>query len=85
MFWFNFVESKLLWIIVADMDLPDKKPSKKSPGDQAQGNGEPVWVQCEGFRCLAVRDRHGTWKIFYDGVPLSGVIKIVSKDQMSET
>lgn len=39
--------------------------------------GEPVWVQCEGFRCLAVMTPKGKWKTFYDGKQLFGVVKVI--------
>jgi hypothetical protein len=61
------------------MDSPDKKSDEKISGSQT--HGEPVWVQCEGFRCLAVRDKNGAWKTFYDGVPLSGAIEIALNNQ----
>ena len=37
----------------------------------------PVQVQGEGFRCLAYRDRNGTWVDYHDGHPLKGSVKIV--------
>lgn len=45
---------------------------------------EPVWVQCEGFRCLAVRDHHGQWRTLSDNTPLSGEVKPIN-DQMTWT
>jgi hypothetical protein len=40
-------------------------------------DGEPVWVQCEGFRCLAFRDRQGHWRTFYDRSELPQVIRVL--------
>jgi hypothetical protein len=40
--------------------------------------GEPVWVQCDGYRCLAFQDKKGKWWSFYDRSNLPGVIKILS-------
>ena len=43
--------------------------------------GEPVWVRCEGFRCLAVWDR-GQWRTLYNNEPLAGEVKVID-DQMT--
>jgi hypothetical protein len=37
----------------------------------------PVHVQCEGFRCLAYRDKHGTWINYTSGEPLLGTVRII--------
>jgi len=37
----------------------------------------PVQVQCEGYRCLAYRDRAGTWVNYHNGEPLKGAVKVV--------
>ena len=37
----------------------------------------PVQVQCEGFRCLAYRDKHGTWINYTSGEPLKGAVRVV--------
>ena len=34
----------------------------------------PVYVQCEGFRCLAYRDKSGNWINYYSGEPLQGTV-----------
>ena len=44
-------------------------------------DGEPVWVRCEGFRCLAVRDR-GQWRMLYNNKPLAGEVNVID-DQMT--
>jgi hypothetical protein len=36
----------------------------------------PVWVQCDGYRCLAVLDRNGTWKSFFDGKELTDFVNV---------
>jgi hypothetical protein len=48
-----------------EMAVPKKQPRI----------GEPVWVQCDGGRCLATLGADGKWKTFYNGKPLHGVIK----------
>jgi len=44
--------------------------------------GEPVWVRCEGFRCLAVRDDHGQWRMLGNNKPLAGEVNVID-DQMT--
>ena len=44
--------------------------------------GEPFWVQCEGFRCLAVRDHHNQWRMLYNNKPIAGEVNVLD-DQMT--
>lgn len=37
----------------------------------------PVQVQCEEYRCLAYRDREGTWINYHNGEPLKGSVRVV--------
>ncbi len=37
----------------------------------------PVQVQCEGYRCLAYRDKEGNWINYHNGQPLKGTVKLV--------
>jgi len=60
------------------VNTSDHKFGEKSVKEQISGVGEPVWVQCKVSGCLAVMDKNGNWKKFYDGVQLSGVIKALS-------
>jgi hypothetical protein len=41
--------------------------------------GEPVWVQCEGFRCLAVLDKQGQWHSFCNRSELLHVLKVLEE------
>ena len=34
------------------------------------GSGEPVWVQCEGFRCLAYLNERGEWRAYPNGAKI---------------
>jgi len=36
-----------------------------------------VWVQCNGYRCLAYLDATGKWVNFYTGKKLKDFIKII--------
>jgi len=38
--------------------------------------GKPVWVQCRGFRCLAIFDQ-GKWKTFFGRNELAGEVTII--------
>jgi hypothetical protein len=33
--------------------------------------GQRYWVQCEDFRCIAIVDYEGKWKIFHSGQQLT--------------
>jgi hypothetical protein len=37
----------------------------------------PVQVQCEGFRCLAYRDKNGTWINYHSGEPIKGTVRLI--------
>lgn len=37
----------------------------------------PVHVQCEGFRCLAYRDKTGNWINYHSGEPLKGPVRVI--------
>jgi len=37
----------------------------------------PVHVQCEGFRCLAYRDKDGTWINYHSGEPIQGPVGVI--------
>lgn len=39
----------------------------------------PVWVQCEGFRCLAYRDRRGDWRTFARDEKLPRVVRVLNE------
>jgi hypothetical protein len=36
--------------------------------------GERYWVKCEGFRCMAVADYDGEWKVFPNGKKLTSTV-----------
>ena len=46
--------------------------------ERLPGRSKPVWVQCEGFRCLAVMDEQGKWKTVFGGAELTGNIKVIA-------
>jgi hypothetical protein len=37
----------------------------------------PVHVQCDGFRCLAYRDKNGQWINYHNDEPLTGEVRVV--------
>jgi hypothetical protein len=47
------------------------------------GYAKPVWVQGEGYRCLATLDNKGRWRAFVSGKELSGTVRLVA-DQISQ-
>jgi len=38
---------------------------------------EMVLVQCEHFRCLAFRDKHGKWRSPFSKMELNGVLHVI--------
>jgi hypothetical protein len=41
---------------------------------------EVVLVQCESFRCLAFRDKHGKWRSPFSKMELNGVVQVIEGD-----
>jgi hypothetical protein len=37
----------------------------------------PVQVQCDGFRCLAYRDKDGAWVNYHSGELLKGAVRVI--------
>jgi hypothetical protein len=52
-------------------DLNDEPPSVKNPEINKR-----YWVQCDGYRCLAIMDNAGKWETFSTGKEVTGVIKV---------
>jgi hypothetical protein len=38
---------------------------------------EPVWVQCNGYRCLAVLDEKGCWRSYHNMKPLTDMLHVL--------
>ena len=53
----------------------DRKTDADTPVPQP---GALYWVQCKGYRCMAVLDANGKWKSFITGEELSGVFNVYS-------
>ena len=51
------------------------------PGKSVYGplplSGVPVQVQCNGFKCMAYRDKDGNWMDFFTRKFLPGVLGVV--------
>ena len=43
--------------------------------------GEPVWVQCDGFRTKAFRDKAGVWRTLARQEVLEGVVKVIEETE----
>ena len=62
------------------MNADEKKSLGTGKGEEKESLppvGEPVWVQCEGYRTLACRDENGVWRTLSDGKKLKGVVKVI--------
>ena len=61
------------------MNTSGGKTGEEAVQEQLPPIGEPVWVQCDGFRCLAYLDTKGAWRTFYDDSKLSGILKVLNQ------
>lgn len=59
------------------MNTRQRELDEKSVQTQRVAIGEPVWVQCDGFRCLAYLSQRGEWRTYADNAKLTNVIKIL--------
>ena len=59
----------------------DSSNRKLEGTDKTMRPGEPVWVQCEGYRCLAFQDKKGDWWSFYDRTRIPNVLKVLDHSQ----
>jgi hypothetical protein len=48
-----------------------------SGGEELPSPGVPVWVQCEGYRCLAARDENGAWLSYPGRKPIEKVRRLL--------
>jgi len=55
----------------------DTKQSVQNPAGKHLALAVPVHVQCEGFRCLAYRDKNGNWIDYYSGEALRGKVTVI--------
>jgi hypothetical protein len=53
-----------------------KSPEKVIP--QGQPLIEPSWVQCRGYRCLAVLNKDGKWITYSNGKEITDFIRVIS-------
>jgi hypothetical protein len=58
-------------------------PSSTANGENENGALPPVdemvLVQCEHFRCLAFRDKHGKWRSPFGKMELNGVLHVIER------
>ena len=41
---------------------------------------QPVWVQCEGYRTMAYRDKEGKWRNFYNDKEITGKVIVIGPE-----
>ena len=39
----------------------------------------PVWVQCNGYRCMAVLNYKGEWRTYPNHEPLTDIVQILGE------
>jgi hypothetical protein len=63
------------------MRREEELPPSTEGGDEGKAKlppiGEPVWVQCNGFRIKAFHDGAGRWRTLGRQELLTGVVKVI--------
>ena len=71
--------------LVRGMDSEEKDSLGAMGGVEGGGGlppvGEPVWVQCKGFRTKAFRDKAGVWRTLARQEVLEGVVKVIEETE----
>lgn len=60
------------------MNTPFEKVEEDSVQTQRVAAGKPVWVQCEGYRCLAYLNHRGEWRALANNAKLTDVVRVLS-------
>jgi hypothetical protein len=55
-----------------------QNPDSGLPAAEHAKPGQQYWVQCKGYRCLAVLDNSGKWNCVATGKELTDVIRVYS-------
>lgn len=63
--------------IMYNVNTANEKLDKERVQEQRVAIGEPVWVQCDGYRCLAYQNQQGEWLAFHNGTKLAKVVKVL--------
>jgi len=56
---------------------PPSTANGENTNSPAPPVGEVVLVQCEKFRCLAFRDKHGKWRSPFSKMELNNVVGVI--------
>lgn len=56
-----------------------RKKDGHGPSPSQAVKSEPVWVQCNGYRCLAVKDEVGNWRKYHNRSPLPDVVRVLGQ------
>jgi hypothetical protein len=59
---------------------PPSTPTGENENGLMSPVGEVVLVQCEKFRCLAFRDKHGKWRSPFSKMELNNVVQVIKAD-----
>ena len=52
--------------------------TRDESGEYPPPRNKPIWVQCEGFRCLAIMEDNGKWKTVFGSRELTGTITVIA-------
>jgi hypothetical protein len=39
----------------------------------------PVWVQCKGYRCMAIQNYKGEWRTYPNHEPLTDIVHVLGE------
>jgi hypothetical protein len=53
------------------------KPDTENSGKPMRSGPDVVWVQCEGYRCMAYIDAKGKWISFPNRKVLTDVVRVI--------
>jgi hypothetical protein len=56
---------------------PKNQPLKNDEFTPMVQSSEHHWVQCKGYRCMAILGPNGKWRSFYTGEELKDLVESV--------
>ena len=61
------------------MDQSAYRADKQGVQGSQHAINVPVWVQCNGYRCMAVLNYKGEWRTYPNYEPLSDIIQVLGE------
>jgi hypothetical protein len=61
---------------------PAHNENQQGLQQQSYAVNVPVWVQCNGYRCMAVLNYKGEWRSFPNHEPLTDIVQVLGEYPM---